>query len=92
MAEKCKCIANEENDVVDNTTDKTTVKTKNTNEDITINILNDIQANPDITAAKLAEKYSISHRQAQRLLADLQKENKIIRIGSRKNGYWKIVE
>ncbi len=83
-------IANEENDVVDNTTGKTTVKTKNTNEDI--NILNDIQANPDITAAKLAEKYSISHRQAQRLLADLQKENKIIRIGSRKNGYWKIVE
>ena len=84
--------ANKENDIVDNTIEKATVKTKSKNEDITINILNDIQANPDITAAKLAEKYSVSIRQVYRLLRKLQNDNKIVRVGSDKNGYWKIVE
>lgn len=43
-------------------------------------------------AAKLAEKYSVSIRQVYRLLRKLQNDNKIVRVGSDKNGYWKIVE
>ena len=64
----------------------------NVSEDVSVKILIDILANQNITAIKLAEKHSVTARQMYRILAQLQKENKIVRIGSDKNGHWKITE
>ena len=62
----------------------------NVSEDVSVNVLNDIIADSNVTAAKLAEKYSLTVRQIYRILAHLQKENKIIRVGSDKTGHWEV--
>lgn len=62
----------------------------NVSEDGSVNVLNDIIADSNVTAAKLAEKYSLTVRQIYRILAHLQKENKIIRVGSDKTGHWEV--
>ena len=62
----------------------------NVSEDVSVNVLNDIIADSNVTAAKLAEKYSVTVRQIYRILAQLQKENKIIRVGSDKTGHWEV--
>lgn len=45
-----------------------------------------------LTAVRIAETYSISTRQAERLLTKLKKNGLIIRVGSDKTGHWKVVK
>ena len=45
-----------------------------------------------LTAVRIAETYSISTRQAERLLTSLKKKGLISRKGSDKSGYWEVVK
>ena len=45
-----------------------------------------------LTAARIAETYSISTRQAERLLTSLKKKGFIVREGSDKAGLWVVKE
>ncbi|MBO7132655.1 MAG: hypothetical protein J6W06_00650 [Bacteroidales bacterium] len=63
----------------------------NVSEDVSVNVLNDIITDSNVTASKLAEKHSLTVRQIYRILAHLQKENKIIRVGSDKTGHWEVI-
>jgi predicted HTH transcriptional regulator len=45
-----------------------------------------------LTAAKIAKAFTISTRQAERLLAALKKKNLLRRIGPDKGGHWEVVE
>ena len=44
-----------------------------------------------LTAARIAETYSISTRQAERLLTGLKKKGFLVRKGSDKGGHWEVV-
>ena len=44
-----------------------------------------------LTAARIAETYSISTRQAERLLTGLKKKGFFVREGSDKGGHWAVV-
>ena len=47
---------------------------------------------PQISAAQMSENMGISLRQVQRYLKQLSDQNLIVREGSRKNGFWKILD
>lgn len=46
----------------------------------------------NMSANMLAVSVGITERQAQRILAKLKAEGKIIRHGANKNGYWEVIE
>ena len=46
----------------------------------------------NMTANMLAVSVGVTERQAQRILAKLKAEGKIIRHGANKNGYWEVIE
>ncbi len=48
--------------------------------------------NQTITANIIAQQLKINSRTVQRVLENLQKKNKIERVGGRKTGYWKIID
>lgn len=45
-----------------------------------------------LTALRIAETYSISTRQAERILTKLKNNGLIVRVGSDKSGHWKVVK
>ena len=51
-----------------------------------------IRLDGSLTAARIAETYSISTRQAERLLTSLKKKGFIVREGSDKTGLWVVKE
>jgi ATP-dependent DNA helicase RecG len=51
-----------------------------------------ISQNPHITAAQMSENMGLSARQVQKYLKRLQESKKIVRVGGRKIGEWKIVD
>jgi ATP-dependent DNA helicase RecG len=55
-------------------------------------IMRHIANNENITIIELANKLDVTNRTIERIIKQLQSENKIIRIGSDKVGSWKIVE
>lgn len=56
------------------------------------NVLNLIQENSRITAEQISQKLGVSLRTAKRRIKELKDNNKIIRVGSDKSGYWKILK
>ena len=54
-------------------------------------IYNVIRNNPYITQNEIAEELKIPLRTLQRAMSELQKENKIQRIGGNRYGYWEII-
>ena len=58
--------------------------------DVVKELLLSIKADGFVTAETLAKKLSMSARQVQRLLAQLQKDNLITRKGGRKTGHWEV--
>jgi fido (protein-threonine AMPylation protein) len=71
-------------DVVDNVADDVV--------DNKILIINLIKDNPKISVKKIAEKIRLSHRQCQRIVADLKAKGIIEHVGSDNSGYWKVVD
>ena len=51
-----------------------------------------IKENPGITQPTLANKFNVDLKTIKRDIEKLKTENKIIRIGGSKDGYWKILE
>lgn len=59
-------------------------------DDVVKELLLSIKADGFVTAEALAKKLSMSARQVQRILAQLQKDNLITRKGGRKTGHWEV--
>jgi ATP-dependent DNA helicase RecG len=55
-------------------------------------IIDTIRNEPTITISDMSEKIGIPLRTVERIVANLRKDGVINRVGSRKSGYWKIVE
>lgn len=60
-----------------------------TNEEKVLTLL---RQNGNMSAQMLSEAIGITQRQAQRILAKLKDEGRIIRHGANKNGYWEVME
>lgn len=60
-----------------------------TNEDKVLSLL---KQDGKMPASMLAVSIGITQRQAQRILAKLKKDGRIIRYGANKNGYWEVVK
>lgn len=51
-----------------------------------------LRQNGNMSAQMLSAAIGITQRQAQRILAKLKDEGRIIRHGANKNGYWEVIE
>ena len=60
-----------------------------TNEDKVLSLL---KQDSKMSSKMLAVSIGITQRQAQRILAKLKEDGRIIRYGAKKNGYWKVME
>ncbi|MDA3923603.1 MAG: HTH domain-containing protein [Kiritimatiellae bacterium] len=54
-------------------------------------ILDLIREKPMISTSELAEKISVSERTVQRYVKVLQESADLVRVGSRKEGHWKVL-
>jgi len=50
-----------------------------------------LKRSPSLSAAKLGKLIGLGDRQIQRITQKLQKEGILIRVGSDRKGYWKIL-
>ena len=48
--------------------------------------------NPKITQNELAITLGVSRRTVQRMIEELVKENKVIRVGSKRADYWEVLK
>jgi len=54
-------------------------------------IVEEIKENPNVSASELSVKFKVTERTIKRDLQILKKEKVIIRVGSDKTGYWKVL-
>ena len=75
---------------------------ENQNNDVAINVVTNVVTNEEkilamlredekLTAKILASSTGLTPRQVQRILANLKADNKIVRHGASKNGWWEVV-
>ena len=57
-----------------------------------LSIIKSIRNNPNITIAELSQETGLGHTAIQNNLNKMQDMTIIERIGSRKNGYWKVLK
>ena len=57
-----------------------------------LKVLNKLKENPIFTREELAKELDLATRTIQRSINKLTSSGKIIRIGSRKSGYWEVIE
>ena len=55
-------------------------------------VLGLLEENASITAKQMSEQMDISTRKVSRLIKTLKESGKIIRVGSDRKGYWKIIQ
>ena len=53
-----------------------------------IDILYQMEENPEVTQVKLMEGFDLSRKQIQRLIKDMREEGLVERRGSNRNGKW----
>ncbi len=46
--------------------------------------------NPAVTVSQMGDELGISKRQAERIVAALKAEGRLIRIGANRNGHWEV--
>ena len=51
-----------------------------------------LEENASVTAKQMAEQMDISTRKVSRIIKELKERGKIIRVGSDRKGYWKIIQ
>ena len=51
-----------------------------------------LQDNPKLSAAKAAEQIGLSSRQVERIIKGLKDSGKLVRHGSDRGGYWEVVQ
>ncbi len=61
-------------------------------EDISNIVIELMKETPSITAVKLSEKTNVSTRQISRVVKALRESGRIVREGSTRSGYWKIID
>ena len=61
-------------------------------EDISNIVIELMKETPSITAVKLSEKTNVSTRQISRVVKALRESGRIVRVGSTRSGYWKIID
>ena len=61
-------------------------------EDVLNQLITNIRLKPEVTQNELAEMLSLSRRTVQRMMKELINENKIVRVGSNRSGYWEVLE
>ena len=73
------------------------------NNDVVTNVVTNVATNEEkmisllrqdgtLSAKELALSIDITQRQAQRILAKLKEQGRIVRHGATKNGFWEVVE
>ena len=62
------------------------------NKQVSNQLLELMKDNSKITQSELADSLGISRRTVQRITEELVKNNKIVRVGSKRAGHWKITE
>jgi predicted HTH transcriptional regulator len=73
--------------------DKVGDKVGNKNLNISqIKVLAEIRNNPNITKAELMIKCELGRTSIDNIIAFLKEEGFIERVGSKKTGYWKVIE
>ena len=60
--------------------------------DISNIVIELMKETPSITAVKLSEKTNVSTRQISRVVKALRESGRIVRVGSTRSGYWKIID
>ena len=51
-----------------------------------------LEENASVTAKQMAEQMDISTRKVSRIIKELKEQGKILRVGSDRKGYWKIIQ
>ena len=64
---------------------------KKTSEKTSEKIIQLLAIESDITIAELSKRIGITERSIERSISQLQKNNKIVRVGPDKGGYWKVI-
>lgn len=57
-----------------------------------VKIVKLMQDNPKITIPEIVEIIGISKRAIEKQISQLKKENKVKRVGGRKEGYWEVIK
>jgi len=78
---------------------KALLEIKSTTQDVGDNVgdnekrlLELLQDNPKLSAAKAAEQIGLSSRQVERIIKGLKDSGKLVRHGSDRGGYWEVVQ
>lgn len=53
-------------------------------------LLQIVRENPSLTVSQMAEALGTSKRQTERLIASLKSQDKLVRVGAKRNGYWEV--
>ncbi len=53
-------------------------------------LLDRVRENPAMTVAQMAEVLGLSKRQVERMVADLKKQERLVRVGAKRNGRWEV--
>ena len=60
-------------------------------QDIEILLLNILRENPNVTQKELARITGVSRSTIQRLMEEMIKEKKLLRIGATRSGHWEVL-
>lgn len=82
-------VANNKNRTINSNNKNRTI---NSNNKVIDEIIKILEENPEITRRELSPKLDLSEASLQRILSKLKKMGKIKRIGSKKGGYWQVME
>ncbi len=55
-----------------------------------LQLLEMVRRNPTMTIAQMAANLGVGTRQAERLVASLKEDGRLIRMGARRNGRWEV--
>lgn len=70
--------------------DGITRQMQNNAQNVREQLLNLVKANPTVTVKQMASAFDISIRQAERMVARLKEEGRLVRIGANRNGHWEV--